>query len=245
VRDEPAPIARLFSWGGALLFFLSLAYFLFSYLTTFGIPAAGAFDASAVTWNVALFTIFALHHSVFARLGVRGWLLRHVSRDLERPIYVWIASLLFLAVCAFWSPVGGVVWSVDGSARWVLWGLQGMGVWLTLRSAKILDIRDLAGLKPVGRTVTGSPGEPGKARPTELSTDGPYGWVRHPIYAGWFLMVLPVPVMTMTRLVFAVVSCLYLVIAIPIEEGSIRRSSNGAYERYMRTVRWRLVPGIF
>jgi protein-S-isoprenylcysteine O-methyltransferase Ste14 len=239
VRDEPAPIARLFSWAGALLFFLALAYFLFSYLTTFGIPAPGAVDAAAITWDVALFTIFALHHSVFARLGVRDWLARRVSRDLERPVYVWIASLLFLGVCALWKPVAGIVWSVGDPARWALWGLQAAGVWLTLRSAKILDVRELAGLKPVARTANTRPPE------IELSTDGPYGWVRHPIYLGWFLMVLPVPVMTMTRLVFAVVSCLYLVIAIPIEEASIRRSSNGGYDRYMRAVRWRLIPGLY
>ena len=244
MRDAPASIARLVSWGGALLFVFSLAYFLFSYLTTFGIPASGPFDPStglgtsgaAVTWNVALFTIFALHHSVFARRRVRDWLLRRVPPNLERPLYVWIASVLFLAVCAFWKPVPGIAWNVDGAARWLLWGLQAAGVWLTLRSAKILDVRELAGLKPAGGP---GPGE------IELSTDGPYGWVRHPIYAGWFLMVLPVPVMTMTRLVFAVVSCLYLVTAIPIEERSIRRASNGNYDRYMRTVRWRLIPGLY
>jgi protein-S-isoprenylcysteine O-methyltransferase Ste14 len=83
------------------------------------------------------------------------------------------------------------------------------------------------------------------ADPTPFKTSGPYGWVRHPIYAGWFLLVFAVPVMTMTRFVFAVTSSLYLLIAIPFEERSLRSSSAGAYEQYMKQVRWKLLPHVF
>jgi protein-S-isoprenylcysteine O-methyltransferase Ste14 len=230
-EDRPA-FATAFRWAGAMLFFASLAYFLFSYMTTFGVVAAGEASASAVTWNVALFTIFALHHSVFARTGIRGWVGRTFPPDLERSIYVWVASILFILVCALWRPVPGVVWNVAGVAAWGLWALQAAGVWLTLRSAGVLDVRELAGVSPVTRT-------------TEFKTTGPYRWVRHPIYAAWFLMVLPTPGMTMTRLVFAGVSCAYLLLAIPLEERTMRTAPDGGYDRYMRTVRWRLVPGIF
>jgi len=58
-------------------------------------------------------------------------------------------------------------------------------------------------------------------------------------------MVLPTPVMTMTRLVFAVVSCAYLLIAIPLEERTMRASPDGGYDRYMRKVRWRLIPRLY
>jgi len=84
-----------------------------------------------------------------------------------------------------------------------------------------------------------------EASGSEFKTTGPYGWVRHPIYTGWFLMVFAASPMTMTRLVFAVVSGAYLLIAIPFEERSMRGSGAGAYERYMAQVRWRLVPGVY
>jgi protein-S-isoprenylcysteine O-methyltransferase Ste14 len=214
-----------------MLFFASLAYFLFTYMTTFGVPASGAVSVPAITWNVGLFTIFALHHSVFARTGIRRWVSRSFP-DLERSIYVWVASILFVLVCALWRPVPGIAWNVTGPAAWFLWGLQAAGVWLTLRSAGVLNVRDLAGLAD-------------KARSAEFKTSGPYGWVRHPIYSGWFLMVLPVPMMTMTRLVFAVVSGAYLVIAIPFEERTMRSTEDGNYDRYMQKVRWKLVPGLY
>jgi protein-S-isoprenylcysteine O-methyltransferase Ste14 len=217
---------------GALVFFASLAYFLYSYVTTFGEPASDGAIAPAITWNVALFTVFALHHSVFARERVRAAIARRLPQPLERSFYVWVASAMFIAVCALWRPVPGVAWRVDGPMIWALRAAQAAGVWLTLRSAVVLDIRDLAGLRPPRGAI-------------EFKTSGPYGWVRHPIYSGWFLMVLAVSPMTMTRLVFAVVSCAYLIVAIPFEERSMRRAAADAYERYRKQVRWRLVPGVY
>ena len=229
--------ARLCAWGGAVVFFLSLAYFLVVYATVFGVAAHDGDSAAALTWNVILFTLFASHHSVFARERVRTWIARRVPPGLERSAYVWIASLLFIAVCALWRPVPGVAWQADGALLWILRILQAAAVWLTLRSAAILDIGELAGIRQVG--------EAGPTRPTEFRTRGPYGWVRHPIYSGWFLLVFAASPMTMTRLVFAIVSGAYLLAAIPLEERSMRVAAREAYERYAAQVRWRLVPGVF
>ena len=85
----------MFAWAGAALFLASLLYFFFCYLILFDREAT--LSARAVTWNVALFTIFALHHSVFARTGIRLWVARTFA-DLERSIYVWVACILFAAL---------------------------------------------------------------------------------------------------------------------------------------------------
>lgn len=218
------------------MFFLSLAYFLFSYIATFAVPAAGGSFLRSITWNVALFTLFALHHSVFAREGARRWVQKIFPPSLERAFYVWVASLLFIGVCAWWRPVPGVAWAAEGGMLWALRLVQAMGVWLTLRSAMILDVLELSGVRQV---------EQRPAAVMEFRTRGPYGWVRHPIYTGWFLMVLAASPMTMTRLVFAAVSCAYLVAAIPFEERSLRAASAGGYDAYAAQVRWKLVPGVY
>jgi len=215
---------------------VSLVYFLLSYVTTFGTPAPDGDLAAPITWNVALFSIFALHHSVFARARVRRWIARIVPAELERSFYVWVASLLFIAVCALWRPLPGMAWEADGVLLWVLRLLQAAGVWLTLRSAALLDFRELAGLTFL---------TPDGVRDVAYKTSGPYGWVRHPIYSGWFLMVFAASPMTTTRMVFAVVSSAYLLMAIPFEERSMRASGTGAYERYAAQVRWRLMPGVY
>lgn len=254
-RAGASPVfAPLFTWLGAALFFVSLAYFLLSYVTTFGVPAAGGARAPAVAWNVSLFTLFALHHSVFARAPVRLWVARLMPAPMERSFYVWVASLMLIAVCALWQPVPGVAWNTNGALMWALRLLQATGVWLTLRSAVILDVRELAGVTvrtpdglrppPVQGDSEVAAGGP-QASDVEFTTTGPYGWVRHPIYAGWFLIVFAAAPMTMTRLVFALVSCVYLLIAIPLEERSMRAAAAGTYARYVAQVRWRLLPGVY
>ncbi len=229
VHSAPPPV---WAWGGAALFAISLGYFLFSYAVTFGGGTSGAFRPADLVWNIALFTAFALHHSVFARPGIRTLVARTVPLALERTLYVTVASLLFMVVCAAWRSIPGRVWAVAGAGAWVLWAIQGAGVWLAIRSAMLIDAATLAGLA--------APRE----GPAEFRRDGPYGWVRHPIYVGWFLIVFATPVMTMTRLSFAVVSGLYILAAIPFEERTMH-AAGGAYARYADDVKWKLVPGVF
>jgi methanethiol S-methyltransferase len=230
--------ARAWVWTGAVVFVGSLAYFLVRYATWFGQPLDGAISVGDIVVDLLLFSAFALHHSVFARERVRAWVALSVPAGLERSHYVWIASVLFIGVCALWRPIAGVVWSVTGLAAIALVALQFAGVLLAFAGAAAIDVLDLAGVRPLAanrdRTAT-----------VEFKTKGPYGWVRHPIYAGWFLIVFAVPTMTMTRFVFAVISCVYVLIAIPFEERSLLASAGDAYRRYMSRVRWRLVPGVY
>jgi methanethiol S-methyltransferase len=236
----PTAAARTFGWGGAVLFAISLIYFLFTYFVTFGETdprSVAQPQVAPIAWNVALFTIFALHHSLFARERIRAEI-RRLAGPLERSVYVWIASVLFIVVCAAWAPVAGVMWRIEGAGAWALGVLQLLGVWLTLGGAAVIDVFDLAGVRQLQDA-------PMSNAPIEFKTSGPYGWIRHPIYAGWFVVVFAVPTMTMTRFVFAITSCAYLLLAIPLEERSIRRTTAGAYDIYMRKVRWKLVPGLF
>jgi protein-S-isoprenylcysteine O-methyltransferase Ste14 len=85
---------------------------------------------------------------------------------------------------------------------------------------------------------------------TDVSEDiftstGLYGFVRHPIYFAWLLMVWPTPMMTSGRLTFAAVSSAYLLLAIPWEERSLLDQYGARYQRYRDQVRWRILPGIY
>jgi protein-S-isoprenylcysteine O-methyltransferase Ste14 len=235
----PPSLAKPIAIGGLLFFADALLYFAYRYMVVFGRQLDGPVSRRAILFDVVLFSVFALHHSVFARDVLRNAVTRFVG-SLERSAYVWIASALFIATCAWWRPVAGIAWRVDQPAlAWSLYGIQLVGVWLTLRSATLIDLRHLSGIAQVDQIPDPEPRIP------EFKTSGPYGWVRHPIYTGWFLMVFATPVMTMTRLVFAVTSSAYLLIAIPFEERSLRRASAGTYDDYMHKVRWKLVPRVY
>jgi protein-S-isoprenylcysteine O-methyltransferase Ste14 len=239
----PLWLARPLAVGGLVFFVDALLYFAYRYATAFGRSTNGTADMRAVVIDVTLFSVFARHHSVFARDTVRKRITRIVG-VLERSTYVWIASALFIALCAWWQPVAGDAWHLDGTAvRWLLHAVQLVGVWLTLRSAAMIDVFELAGVRQVWNAP--HPRDVLSAPEMAFTSSGPYGWVRHPIYLGWFLLVFAMPRMTMTRLVFATTSSIYLLIAIPLEERSLRRSSSGAYDRYMREVPWKLVPRLY
>jgi methanethiol S-methyltransferase len=240
-------LSRLFCWTGAALFLASLMFCFGTYQGAMGRIAGPAFSALPNTLlNVALFSAFALHHSVFARERLRQRVQQLVSPALERSVYVWIASLLLIAVCAAWRPVYGVAWEVTGVAAWSLRLLQAVGVWLTIRGAAAIDVLELAGVRQItAETTHASHPHQTPMNALEFKTTGPYGWVRHPIYAGWFLVVFCEPTMTATRLVFAATSCLYLLVAIPFEERSLRRTTGGAYERYAAQVPWKLIPHVY
>ena len=236
------PVARAFAWAGGALFVAALVYFLFSYAITFGEIVEGTAAPGAIAFNLVLFSAFALHHSIFARDAVRAFVRRIVFAPLERSVYVWVASLMLIGVCYAWQPVAGVAWQIQPPWNWAMVPIQLVGVWLTLRATAVIDGLELAGVRHVLNPKSQVPSPKSQM---EFKTDGPYGWVRHPIYLGWILLVFAVGTMTMTRLVFAVISSAYIVIAIPFEERTLRAHSGGAYDDYIRRVPWRLVPRIY
>jgi hypothetical protein len=207
-----------------------------SYVGRFGQPTAGP-RWPAVIADTLLFTGFALHHSLFARLGVKAWLTARVAPMLERSAYVWASSALFLAACLAWRPVSGTAWRVSAPVSALLYAFQIAGIILTALASRRIGVLSLSGIRQVF-------GPPGVASPT-LHADGLYAIVRHPVYLAWVLMVWPTPQMTGTRLLFAALSTTYLVLAIPLEERALAREFGPAYQDYARVVRWRMLPGLY
>ena len=225
--------ARAFVWLGGTTFVASLAFCAWWYLFVLGrsVPPAGW---RPLLVDALLFTIFALHHSLFARDFARAWLAMIPAR-LQRSVYVWVASLLLVAVCLLWRPIGGELYHAGGAGAIALTAVQVFGVCFIARSAALIDPLELAGIRL-----------PSPASATEgLQTSGPYRWVRHPLYFGWVLAVFGTRHMTGDRLAFAAISCAYLAAAVPWEERSLMRSFGEDYARYVREVKWRMIPFIY
>jgi protein-S-isoprenylcysteine O-methyltransferase Ste14 len=172
-----------------------------------------------------------LHHSLLARPWARRLVVRVLPDDLVRTSYVWIGSLLLIAMCVFWRPVGDILYHANGLPAVVLRVVQLLGVVIGALAVRRISVRELAGLTPAGSV-------------DELEYGGPYRLVRHPLYLGWVLFFFGASHMTGDRLLFAVVSTVYLIIAMPFEEAGLQRQFGERYLEYRRNVRWRLIPYI-
>lgn len=239
---QPGPAARAFALAGAALFAVSIGYFVWFYLVGLARRDASMPPAAAIALDTAAFTLFALHHSIFARAPARASIARVVSPHLERAVYVWIASIAFLLLCAVWAPFGAPLWDLDGGARVALHLAQVAGAGITLRAAAVLDALTLSGIRQLRAPLPASGIETSTA---PLRHTGLYGLVRHPIYLGWLLIVWPAPTMTPAHLLFAGLSTIYLVIAVTFEERSLHETFGPAYAEYARRVPRKLIPWLF
>ncbi len=224
------------AWAGGAAFLASLIYLSYFYLVTLaefdGDPASSTRHAML---NVALFSAFALHHSLLARAGAKRVVTRIVGERWERAVYVWAASALVVAMCALWQPVPGLLYDFDGWWQLPFWATQVLGALIGVSAVRAIDPLDLSGIRQAS----------GQAARGALKVAGPFRFVRHPLYLGWMLVVLASPLMTANRLLFAAVSSLYLILAIPWEESSLVEAHGDPYRDYQRLVRWRVLPGLW
>jgi len=233
-------VARLFSFAGGVIFLASLLYFAYWYAAP-GAPASrlagpDGSSPSAAAIDVALFTVFALHHSLLARTGIKRAMRAVLSETMERSTYVWAASVLFLGLCLAWRPVDGVIWSAG--SWWLLPSIvQATGGAISVLGARRIGVLELAGADWIFARR--------RSRTPHVLSDGLYGLVRHPIYFGWVLVVWAAPVMTGSRLLFAAISTLYLALAVPFEERDLTRTFGGAYVEYQKRVTSKIVPFVY
>jgi protein-S-isoprenylcysteine O-methyltransferase Ste14 len=80
----------------------------------------------------------------------------------------------------------------------------------------------------------------------KVISTGPYALVRHPMYVGVLVMVIGVPLAlgSWWGLAFLLLNVPILVLRILDEETMLRQELDG-YADYMRSVRYRLVPGLW
>jgi len=224
-------MSRLLVWIGGALFVTSLTVCLWWYLFELGQPRPWL-GWSPIAIDAVLVTVFAMHHSVFARETVKRQMVRAIPDELLRSVYVWIASLLLIAVCLAWQFVGGDLYRATGGLAIVHAAVQLAGIALIAQSVRAIDPLELAGIKP-------------QSSGGGLQITGPYRLVRHPLYFGWVLAAFGTPHLTGDRLTFATLTSLYLVVAVPWEERSLVRSFGESYRRYQQQVRWRMIPFIY
>jgi methanethiol S-methyltransferase len=186
----------------------------------------------ALLMNVGLLGLFGLQHSAMARPSFKQWWTMVIPKPIERSTYVLFSSLCLITLFYFWQPLGGVIWNVENPLfRNLLYSLFGFGWLLVLVSTFLINHFDLFGLRQVYLYLRGK-----EYTQLKFVTPGPYNYVRHPLYVGWLLAFWSTPTMTATHLVFALITTVYILVAIQLEERDLVTVHGKAYADYRRRV---------
>ena len=185
----------------------------------------------ALLINVGLLSLFAVQHSVMARPWFKRGLVRLIPEAAERSTYVLASSVALILLFWLWSPLGGTVWDVQNPiGRAVLYGLFAFGFLLVLYTTFLINHFDLFGLRQVWLYLLGR-----EYTSLNFVMPGPYRLVRHPLYVGWLFAFWATPTMTLTHLLFAVVTTAYILVAIRFEERDLI-DAHPEYADYKRRV---------
>jgi protein-S-isoprenylcysteine O-methyltransferase Ste14 len=142
---------------GGLCYLIFLATFLYTigFVGDFVVPKSinsgpvgSPTEAAAV--DLLLLGLFAVPHSVMARLGFKRWWTRIVPPHVERSTYVLASSILLILLFWQWRPMPGAVWDVQQpAAAAAVWMLFGVGWIIALISTFLIDHFELFGLRQV------------------------------------------------------------------------------------------------
>jgi protein-S-isoprenylcysteine O-methyltransferase Ste14 len=223
---------------GSVCYVLFLGTLLYSigFVGNLGVPKtvdsgpAGPIGA-ALMWNLGLLSLFALQHSGMARPAFKRWWTRLIPESVERSTYVLLTSALMLLLYWQWRPIEATVWEFSGLVGGFLQVLYFAGWGLVFYSTILIDHFDLFGMRQVVLHFRGRAYEP-----LPFDTPSLYKWVRHPLYVGWFTVFWVTPQMSAGHLLLALVTTVYILVAVRIEENDLLTYFGDTYARYVERV---------
>jgi protein-S-isoprenylcysteine O-methyltransferase Ste14 len=183
----------------------------------------GTHAATAVAVDLCLLLVFAVQHTVMARVAAKQWLTRWLDERAERSTYVLAASACLVLLFSQWRALPESVWHVSAEpARVALWTICAAAWGLALASTVPAGHLEFLGVRP--------------EKDGGLVVDGLYAWTRHPMMLGLIVAFWVTPDLTVGHVLFAAAATAYVLVGIRFEERDLRRKFGRAYDDYARRV---------
>lgn len=178
---------------------------------------------------LAALGVYGLLHSLVASLRAKQ-LVREVvgsySDRWYRLGFSIFAVITFIPVLLLYLLLPDqVLYDVSFPARLFMYSVQGLGFIIFLWSLAATDLWAFVGMKQI--SIGSQPAE-------QLTTTGPYRFVRHPMYTGSLMILWFNPVMSLNLLALNLGITAYFVIGGYFEEHKLRRQFGVDYANYQQ-----------
>jgi len=183
--------------------------------------------------NLLLLSLFAVQHSVMARPSFKRWFTKIIPESMERSTFVLLTSLILFLIFWQWRPMTDVIWNIEGETYVLIINIIFWTGWvIVLLSTFMINHFHLFGLDQVYNKLKSK-------QPTGLKFKEHffYKFVRHPIMTGFIIAFWATPKMTQGHFLFALVTTLYIIVAVKyFEERDLRNELGDAYVSYQQRV---------
>jgi protein-S-isoprenylcysteine O-methyltransferase Ste14 len=189
----------------------------------------------ALLANLALVLQFPIAHSFLltprGRRVLSQMAPREIAQDLSTTTYAIIASLQLLAVFLFWSPSGVTLWEAHGGLRLVFDVAYAMSWLFVARAIYDAGMALQTGALGWRAVVMGE-----KPRYPDFKPHGTFKFSRQPVYLAFALTLWTGPVLSLEKLLLAVLWTLYCVVGPLFKEARYVRIFGDLYRAYQDRV---------
>lgn len=188
---------------------------------------------------------FAVLHSIFARLIIKGWVKTKVNERVYEGFYRIIYTIfsfitLLPAAYILVAYSGRTIWDITGFISIIFRVIQFIGLIGLSVSLLQVELGRFAGFTQIRAYFNG---QPLPLPPEPLNKSGMYALVRHPLYFFSMLLLWFTPNMSETSLVFVIATSLYFIFGSILEERTMLVIFGEEYRDYQKKVAW-MVPFI-
>ncbi len=186
----------------------------------------------ALLWDAGLSLAFFVQHSGMVRRSFRKRLAELVPERYLGAAYTIASGLVLGAVVLLWRGTESRLLALEGPWRWAARACWLLAIFTFSRSVRALGSFDPFGLDAIRAGLRGRPDE----GPPTFTVEGPYRWVRHPLYSCVLVLIWTCPTVTADRLLFDLLWTVWIYVGATLEERDLVAAFGDAYRRYREKV---------
>ena len=229
-------IAFAYIFGGGSL----IMFGVFCFAGPLRLIELGLSERVILLFNACLSLTFFLQHSGMVRKPFRRYLSEYVPEAYVSAIYAISSGIALLMVIVFWQETSGRIATAECLWRIFLRSMFVASIAGFYWGVNALGFFDAFGVRTILRHLQGK-----NLREVPLSIQGPYRWVRHPLYLCVLIMIWSYPDLTYDRLLFNVLWTVWIFVGTLYEERDMVTDFGEAYRQYQQKVPMLIPTRIF